>query len=172
MSEEKTVIDEVTSQSYDASDKPFDFIEEGQETALLCEPDDSLRTQADEQLKSIGYLVSEAQSAQEALKKMRYHIYDLVLVNERFDCSEGERSQVLAYLEELNMQVRRKMFVALAGTGFRTMDNMTAFNRSVNITINTENFKDLGSIIKRGVAENKTFYHVFRETLAKAAERS
>ena len=40
---EKTIIDEVDADSYDASDKPFDFIEEGVKTALLCEPDAALQ---------------------------------------------------------------------------------------------------------------------------------
>ena len=33
----KIIFDEIASASYDASDKPFDFVEEGVETALLCE---------------------------------------------------------------------------------------------------------------------------------------
>ena len=35
-SAEKTLIDEVASGTYDASEKPFDFVEEGAKTALLC----------------------------------------------------------------------------------------------------------------------------------------
>ncbi|MDD5476142.1 MAG: hypothetical protein PHU03_06475 [Syntrophales bacterium] len=169
MSDDKTVIDEITSQAYDAADKPFDFIEEGRQTALLCEPDGSLRSQTKEQLEKADYMVTEAGSAQEALKRMRYHTFDVVVVNEDFDCSDPEENVVLSYLAELNMQVRRKIFVALVGSRFRTLDDMTAFNRSVNITINIDNIGDMGTIIKRGVADNKAFYHVFRETMAQVA---
>lgn len=172
MSDEQKVIDEIASQEYDAADKPFDFIEEGRQTALLCEPDDSLKSKAQAQLQDLGYLVRGAATAQEALRQMRYHTFDVVVINELFDSPEPEANTVLEYLSELNMQVRRTIFVALVGSRFRTLDDMTAFNRSVNITINTENMGDIGSIIKRGVAENRAFYHVFRETMAKIAGHS
>lgn len=172
MSDEQTVIDEIVSQDYDAADKPFDFIEEGQQTALLCETETSLKSEAQAQLQELGYLVRGAATAQEALKQMRYHTFDIVVINENFDSPDPEANAVLAYLAELDMQVRRKIFVALVGSRFRTLDDMTAFQRSVNITINTENIGDIGTIVKRGVAENKAFYHVFRETMAQVAGRS
>ncbi|MCK9229850.1 MAG: hypothetical protein M0Q23_01895 [Syntrophales bacterium] len=172
MSDQQTLLDELTSQDYDAADKPFDFIEEGQQTALLCEPDEPLKSKAQAQLQESGYLVRAAATAQEALKQMRYHTFNVVIINETFDSPDPDANAVLAYLAELNMQVRRKIFVALVGTRFRTLDDMTAFNRSVNITINSENMGDIGTIIKRGVADNRAFYHVFRETMAQIAGRS
>ncbi len=166
MNEEKTVIQDVASEAYDASEQPFDFVEEGQSTALVCEPDASVRSKMVDGLKETGYLVTVVESAQDALKKMRYHIYDVVVVNENFDCDDPASNTVLVYLEELSMQIRRRIFVALTGSRFRTMDNMTAFNRSVNLTVNLDSTDEIGPIIKRGVAENKAFYHAFRETLA------
>jgi hypothetical protein len=47
------------------------------------------------------------------------------------------------------------------------MDNMAAFNKSVNTIVNMENFGDFKTIIKRGVADNEAFYHVFKETMKK-----
>lgn len=172
MNDEQTVIDEIVSQDYDAADKPFDFIEEGQQTALLCETEASLKSEAQAQLQELGYLVRGAATTQEALKQMRYHTFDIIVINENFDSPDPDANAMLAYLAELDMQVRRKIFVALVGSRFRTLDDMTAFQRSVNITINTENIGDIGTIVKRGVAENKAFYHVFRETMAQVAGRS
>jgi hypothetical protein len=65
------------------------------------------------------------------------------------------------------MNTRRRFFVALVSDRYRTMDNMAAFNRSVNIVINRKSIDSVGEIIKQGVADNKAFYHVFRETLQK-----
>ena len=170
MEEERTVIGGVSSETYDASEKPFDFVEEGQLTALVCEADPTYRSKITDVLKEGGYLVTEAGSAQEALKDMRYHTYELVVVDETFDADNPDKNDVLTYLEELSMQIRRKIFVALLTHRFRTMDNMTAFNRSVNIIINLSNIDDFGTIVKRGVAENKAFYHVFEETLRGAGQ--
>jgi hypothetical protein len=47
------------------------------------------------------------------------------------------------------------------------MDNMAAFNRSVNLVINLKSIDEAGNIIKQGVADNRAFYHIFHETLLK-----
>jgi hypothetical protein len=98
---------------------------------------------------------------------MRFHVFNVVLVNELFDTANPEENDVLQYLENLNMTTRRQFFVALVSERYRTMDNMAAFNRSVNIVINLKSIGDVGKIVKQGVADNRAFYHVFQETLQK-----
>ena len=171
MSQEKNIIRDMTAENYDASDQPFDFVEEGRSTAMICEPDDLVRSRASNQLKELGFLVTEVKTSRDALIKMRYHIYDVIMVNELFDCVEPDSNLVLAFLEELPMQVRRRIFVVLTGCGFRTMDNMTAFNRSVNLTINLDNMEEAGDILSRGVAENQAFYQVFIGVLERVETR-
>ncbi len=166
MDEDKKVISSITSETYDASEQPFDFVSEGQETALVCESDKSLQLRTADLLKEAGYLVSPADTGQEALRKMRYHDYDLVVVNELFDCLDSSSNLVLAYLEGLNMKMRRWIYVVLVGSGFRTMDRMTAFNRSVNLTVNIDNIDEIGAILNRGIAEYRSFYSLFEEILA------
>jgi len=163
--EEKSLFDEVAAGSYDSSEKPFDFVEEGVETALLCEPDDATRSKLNDALVSIGYQTTEPSSSIDALKKMRFHIFDLVVLNERFDTENPDESNVLKYLDQLSMEIRRQIFVALISDRFRTTDNMAAFNKSVNLTINSKNLDEFEKIVKRGVAENEGFYRVYRESM-------
>jgi hypothetical protein len=73
----------------------------------------------------------------------------------------------MKYLERLPMAIRRKIFVVLATNRFRTMDNMAAFNKSVNIVVNTKNIDEIGKIIKRGLSDNTAFYCVFKDALVK-----
>ncbi|MDI6776984.1 MAG: response regulator [Syntrophales bacterium] len=167
MEEEKTLLSEVASDTYDAADRPFDFLETGGETALICEPDPSTREKISNILKSLGYRITEPTSARDALKRMRFHVYDLVVLNENFDTGDADNNDVLNYLSSLSMSIRRQIFVALVSDRFRTMDNMAAFNRSVNIVINPESIDDIGPIIQRGTTDNTAFYHVFREILRK-----
>jgi hypothetical protein len=47
------------------------------------------------------------------------------------------------------------------------MDNMAAFNRSVNLVINLKSLDDAEKIIKQGLADYKAFHHIFQETLQK-----
>ncbi len=167
MEENKTLVDEVASDAYDPSDRPFDFVEEGAETALICESDPSIKAEMTSILKEMGYQVTDTVSARDALKAMRFHVYDMVVLNENFDTDEPDANNVLKYLERLPMGIRRNIFVALVSNRFRTMDNMAAFNKSVNTIVNVENLGDFKTIIKRGVADNEAFYHVFKETMKK-----
>jgi CheY-like chemotaxis protein len=167
MEEQKALLNEVASEEYDAGDKPFDFVGEGGATALVCEPDPAVREKISGALKDLDYQITAVEKAKDALKAMRFHVFDLVVVNERFDTANPDANDVLQYLENLNMTTRRRFFVALISEKFRTTDNMAAFNRSVNIVINLKNIEDVGKIIKQGVSDNRVFYHIFQETLQK-----
>lgn len=167
MEENKTLVDEVASDAYDPSDRPFDFVEEGGKTALICESDPSIKAEMSAILKEMDYQITDTISARDALKAMRFHVYDMVVLNENFDTDNPDANNVLKYLERLPMGIRRNIFAALVSNRFRTMDNMAAFNKSVNIVINMENLSDFKTIIKKGVAENEAFYHVFKETMKK-----
>ena len=165
MEEQKTLLNEVASEGYDAADRLFDFVGEGGATALVCESDPAVREKISDGLKESGLPDYGAGKAKDALKAMRFHVFDVVVVNELFDTTNPEANDVLQYLENLNMATRRRFFVALVSEKYRTMDNMAAFNRSVNLVINLKSIEDAGKIIKQGVADNKAFYHIFQETL-------
>ena len=99
---------------------------------------------------------------------MRFHVYQLIILNEKFDTDNPDINSILDYLKGLSMSIRRNIFVVLISDRFRTTDNMMAFNRSVNIIVNPSNIDNFGAIVKRGVADNEAFYHVYKESLKKA----
>ena len=167
MEEKKTLVDEVASDAYDPSDRPFDFVEEGGKTALICESDPSIKADIISVLKEMDYQITDTVSARDALKAMRFHVYDMVVLNENFDTDDPDANNVIRYLGRLSMGIRRNIFVTLISNRFRTMDNMAAFNKSVNTIVNMENLGDFKTIIKRGLADNEAFYHVFKETMKK-----
>ena len=152
-------------EGYDAFDKPFDFIEEEGLTGLVCEQNPLVRKTITNALQLLEYQITVAESARDALKRMRYHVYDLIVVNESFDTKNPEANGVVIYLERLSMATRRNMFIALVSDRFRTMDNMMALNKSVNLIINVKNIEDIGKILSRGITDNEYFYRVFKETL-------
>lgn len=165
--EKKTIIDEVDSDAYDAEDKPFDFVEEGTETSLVCETDPEVRKKIGAALENLGYHTMEANTPKDVLKLMRFHTFDIVVLNERFGTRNPDLNNILKYLDRLGISTRRNIFVVLLTDRFRTMDYMTAFNKSVNLIINLKNVDDIEKILKRGVADNDSFYRVLRELLIK-----
>ncbi|MBU4287344.1 MAG: zinc-ribbon domain-containing protein [Proteobacteria bacterium] len=164
---EKTIFDEVVSGAYDASEKPFDFVEEGVETALLCETDPAILPKIKTALKNMEYHTTEAPSVLDALKQMRFHVFDVVVLNEKFDTHNPDENNVLKYLKQLSMDIRRNIFVALITDRFRTMDNMAAFHESVNMVVNLKNINEIEKILKSGIADNAVFYRVLKEALTK-----
>ncbi len=151
--------------NYNAADKPFDFIEEEGLTSLVCESSPMVRRTIINALDAMEYQITEAESTRDALKRMRYHNYHLFVVNENFDSENPESNGILLYLERLGMTVRRNMFVALISDRFRTMDNMMALNKSVNLIINIKNIEDIAKILSRGITDNEYFYRIFRGSM-------
>ncbi|MGB2690398.1 MAG: zinc-ribbon domain-containing protein [Desulfobacterales bacterium] len=164
---EKTIIDEVDADIYDASDKPFDFVEEGVKTALLCEPDAALQKKIKTGLHNMDYHITAPQLAKDALKQMRFHVFDMVVLNERFGTQNPDMNPVLKYLDRLNMSTRRNIFVTLITDRYRTMDNMAAFNKSVNLIVNLKNIDETEKILRRGIADYEAFYRVYKRILIK-----
>lgn len=148
--------------------EPFGFVEEEGPTALVCEPNPLIRKAIIDSLASLAYRIMAAESVRDALKRMRYHSYGLVVINEDFDSDNPEVNGILIYLERLSMAVRRTMFVVMISRRHRTMDNMIALNRSVNLIVNVKNVEDIGKIINRGITDNELFYRTFKQALMQA----
>lgn len=165
---EKSLAEEVSSGTYDASEQPFDFLEEGAQTALICIPDATLRDTVSGLLREMKYVLTAPGNAREALKQMRFHVFDLIVIDEMFDARNPDQNNILRYMERLNMEIRRNMFVVMVTDRFRTMDNMAAFNKSVNFVINKSNIGDFGKILKKALGDYTAFYKVYREAMAKA----
>jgi predicted Zn finger-like uncharacterized protein len=151
--------------SYESSEKPFDFIEEEGKIALICESDTQIRDNIVRALELLEYYVTEAKDNRDALRNLRYKSYDLIIVNEYFGTKDPERNGVLIYLERLHMAMRRNMFVAMISDRFRTMDHMMAFCKSVNLIINKKNINDIEKILSRNITEYEMFYRIYKETL-------
>ena len=148
---------------YNASEKPFDFIEEEGETALICEADAGVKGKIKHVLDFMEYHISETTDTRDALKKMRYHDYDLIIINESFSSRSPDSNGVLIYLERLKMKSRRKMYVALLTKRFKTMDAMAAFEKSVELVINLNDIEHFEKILKRALVDQDQFYRVYRE---------
>ncbi|MEA3487614.1 MAG: hypothetical protein U9R20_08145 [Thermodesulfobacteriota bacterium] len=168
MDKKKMLFDEIESESYNSFDKPFNFVEEGGRTVLICETDPVVRAKISNILEEMGYYITESATAHDSLRDMRFHAYHLIVVNESFDAQGAADNHVLDYIRHLPMNVRRNIFVTMLSVGVRTRDNMAAFAESVNLIINLENIDDAGAIIERGIANNEVFYGTFKDALKRA----
>jgi hypothetical protein len=96
---------------------------------------------------------------------MRYHDYDMLVVNDEFDSKSPESNGVMVYLERLEMITRRNIYVIMLTKRFRTMDNMMTLHNSTNLIVNMKDINDFDKILGRGLSDYEIFYRVFKESM-------
>jgi CheY-like chemotaxis protein/DNA-directed RNA polymerase subunit RPC12/RpoP len=156
-----------SASSEDLMQESFELARLGGKTALICEPHTAARDKLAAKLESAKYFTVEAEDTRNALKRMRYHLFDLGVVNENFDTEDPDANGVLIYLRHVEMNVRRHMFVIMITKRFRTLDQLTAMNRSVNMIFNSQHMDNLEDILSRSMTDNERFYDVYLTSMKK-----
>ena len=146
---------------FDASARP----------ALVCVDAGDRRTAVTAALSELGYAAEVATASADAIDRMRKINYVVVVVDETYEGATPLDNPVLKALGAMSMPVRRYMFVALLGADVKTLDNATAFARSVNAVVSVNDLGQLTPILRRAIADNDAFYRVFREVLQAAGKR-
>jgi hypoxanthine phosphoribosyltransferase len=170
MSEKKSTLDATGSEGIDYSGRPFGYLNPDSETAMICEKDPAIRDEISKALKALSIDIVEPTSFKEALRYLRFHIFNVIVVDENFDTGVGEVNYVLHYAENLIMPIRRQTFVVLISETYPTMDNMRAYNKSVNLIINKKEIAEAALILKKEIAEDSDFYYLFKENLNKSGK--
>jgi len=147
------------------ADSALDSYGEKEKLALVMVPDNLRLEKIKEALDELGYNTIRAENSLEALSKMRFQNFDLVILSDRFDNTLLQQSPILQYLNHLSMSIRRKMFVLLMSDTLRTMDHMSAFAMSANLVANWKDLVRLSSILGRALSDNEKFYKVFMDVL-------
>lgn len=166
MSVEDATASSVTAGA-DAEGRPFGYINPDGETAMVCEQDPVIRDQICGALKKMGFLTSQPATYRDALKQMRFHVFNVIFVDEDFDADVSSANNVLLFLESMNMTTRRKSFVVLISAKVSTMNRMETFRKSVNMIINKRDIGEVEKILSQAISEHEDFYRAFKEKLRK-----
>lgn len=167
MTEEKPQSGAKTTEKMDYSGRPFGYIAPDAETAMICEQDPVIRDKIVGELKKMGFATVQPAGFKEALKYMRFHVFQVIFIDEDFDTGVWETNNVLRYLESLNMSIRRKTFTALVSATIATLDNLEAFNKSVNLVINKRDIGGVEKVLRQAMVEHEEFYRIFKEKTRK-----
>ena len=153
-----------------AGDQALDFFEEGVKLALIMPNSSINQDRLRAGIEIIGYKCVFTPNTRDAIGKLRFHHFDLIILADGFDNQLLDQSVIVNYLNRLSMPVRRKIFLALISDNFKTMDNMMAFAMSANVVINFKDIEKLHLILKKAVSENERFYKVFLDTLVETGK--
>jgi predicted Zn finger-like uncharacterized protein len=146
---------------------PFslDLYEEGAKLALLMLSETEAETGLREAAEGLLHKAILPKNAGEAINKMRFHQFDLLVLSEHFEGIPWAQSPILHYLNRLPMHTRRKSFLVLLGSEFSTMDRMTAFGLSADLVVNPKDMNEVAGILKAALWNHENFYGAFTETL-------
>lgn len=147
----------------ESMESEMDMLEEGSRRALIA--DEGNFDHLSKSLKKMQYTISKVDSQKDALDKMAVNEYEVVLLNERFAGVPPDKNAFHMYLEQMTMDRRRKMFVVLVGKNFTSLDNMTAFVKSVNMVLSEGDLGNFDLIFKKAINDNETFYHIFNRMM-------
>lgn len=143
----------------------------GFKIALICDDNSEMQNAVNSALKELKYKIDISTSSADTLEKLRFNQYDVIILNENFAGSSPENNEILKFFQNMPMVSRRHIFLALIGQNLKTLDNMTAFSKSVNIVVNKSDIPNLTNILKKSIDDNEQFYKVYKETLRKLGKR-
>jgi predicted Zn finger-like uncharacterized protein len=153
-----------------AGDQALDFFEEGIKLALIMTNSSMNEDRLRAGIEIIGYKCIPTPNTRDAIGKLRFHHFDLIILADGFDNQPLDQSVIVNYLNRLSMSVRRKIFLALISDNCKTMDNMMAFAMSANVVVNSKDIEKLHLILKKAVSENERFYKIFVDTLVETGK--
>ena len=141
----------------------FDIFEPGDLTALVCIDQPEYQQGVVDQLSSMDYKLHVGLFPEDISLKLRTHVYDVVVIDEHFGGCYLGNNTVLYEAINLPTTQRRGQFLVLIGTSVMTNDEMMAFIYSVDLCFNVNDLNNLKPVLRRGVARQKEFFHVFIE---------
>jgi len=163
--QEKNDIPETLPADSSGDDIDLQFFLDDSKVALIMTNNDDDGEKIKNAVKELGYKFIKAVDTRDALKKMKAHLYDLFILTDGFDSNDFSANPVLNYLNNISMSERRRMFLALIGHQFKSMDEATSFAMSADVVINSNDHDNLFSILKKSVTEKERFYSIFMEIL-------
>jgi hypothetical protein len=164
---EKTIL--LSNDPSNALPEVMDYISPGQASALLCVNRNESRSELKVMLEASGYGVDVPSTADQALQRLRFNQYHVIVVDDDFDGKSP--NPVAGYLATLNMNIRRDMFVVLVGKRFKTSDHLQAFKESMDFIIHSEDLPQLATYLSRGLSEHERFYKVYNQCLIEAGKK-
>lgn len=129
--------------------------------ALICEDEKIFQDVLKESILRLGYDVEIASSTKMACEILKRNDYELVTVDNRFPDDVEGGFKILAAINSLPPEKRRKMFVAFISADLATMDTNSAFVYGANLTVAKKDIKKIESIISQGMEENEKRYRTF-----------
>ncbi|MBF0343619.1 MAG: hypothetical protein HQL06_05235 [Nitrospirae bacterium] len=139
--------------------------EDGLKNSLVCDEHQDNRKLIVNALRELRYNIRVASDIEDVYDRLRYERFDVIVLNDNFGGGSSDNNEILEFIQTMPIAERRRIFVALVGNEYKSLDNMMAFAKSVNVVINNNDFANLKAMLKRAITDNDNFYRVFKGVL-------
>ncbi len=147
----------------------MEFFRPGAKTALWYCPQEEAAAEIRRQLEQLGFEAREVKDHRQLAARLRYHTYDLVILYQDSHRADEPLQAILDFINSMPLEERRRIFVVLIFLGGNRVDEMQAFNRGVDLTLNPMDLARLREIIPYEMDRKRSFYKRFEEIRAKVA---
>ena len=148
-----------------APEEAVSYGERAQPRALVCMSVPAERQQVVSCLKQAEYAPQAAKDSADAIEKLRFAVYAVVVFRDDFNGAGGGGPSLSAYLAEMAMATRRNIHVVLVSPAVTTHDTWAAFIRSVDLVLNPKDLPHLTEAMKLSRAEADIRQRVLKESL-------
>ena len=142
----------------------------GGKAALICMGEGPVRGKAVQMVEQKGFRPEICTTLAQAFKKMSYHIYPLVLVDDAFDPDRGGVNAMIRHMNGLDMSLRRRICLVQVSPDIASGDPAAALCASVNFIINPRDLGQGEELLAAAVLEHANFYQVYNDSMKAAGK--
>lgn len=134
-------------------------------SALLLMADGENKTAISTAFQELGYHIEAANSASEAIEKMRFANFAVVVLHTGFEGGSLAESEFHNYMKWLPMSKRRYIYYVLIGPQLHTFYYLEALSMSANLVVNDSDGKHMNIILRKGLHDYDNLFGPFLEIL-------
>jgi hypothetical protein len=140
-----------------------DMVEDASRSALVIYDNEEIQDLLNDKLTAIGYHVVIALNVRDAAKQLKFGSFKVVLLQEDYYGANQKSNQLLKALNNLELSVRRKMFIGLIGPNFTSLDDLMAFTLSMDTVINSRDLDDIERLLISATGHVAKFFATYDE---------
>lgn len=141
----------------------LDLFEPGDLTLLACHDVPEVRDLIVTQFSELNYKIHTGLYVDDIMLKMRTHQYDTIVLSANFNAVSYETCPIYLAATGVPPAQRRRQFIVLIGSQFKTADEMQAFAASVDLVIGLPDVVTLRPVFRRTAQRHRELYAPFFE---------
>lgn len=138
----------------------------GPKQALVCIAPCLGRNRVMAGLENAGLKAHVPETPAQALKNLEYYVYPLVVIDDAFDTDKA----ISAYMNNMDMFLRRKICLVRIGSDLETGNAMSALDLSANYVIKSQDLEQedaslVNNVLAVALSEHEQMYAVFNDSM-------